>query len=145
MSLILNVLPVPVDVTHFQEKSRQQLMSVLLVLRDFIRKTLEKYLVQSAMDVCLGHQQITKLGHQSVATPLPKSKIPNMEKLFKKYRKTRAGKAADSFVRFLDGIPTWLTIALSILIGGLLFGRIWFRKAAAQGDQRAMDAVEGLT
>jgi len=69
-----------------------------------------------------------------VATPLPKSKIPNMEKLFKKYRKTRAGKAADSFVRFLDGIPTWLTIALSILIGALLFGRIWFSGVNDDGE-----------
>ena len=56
------------------------------------------------------------------------------EKLFKKYRKTREGKAADSFVRFLDGIPTWLTIALSILIGGLLFGRIWFSGVNDDGE-----------
>ena len=48
----------------------------------------------------------------------------DMSDLFKKYRRTRAGRAADQFVDMLDGVPTWVMVASSLLIGALLAGRI---------------------
>jgi hypothetical protein len=66
-----------------------------------------------------------------------------LKNLFKKYRKTRAGKAAikyaDRFVNMVDGIPTWLMVGGSLLIGALLAGRIMFSGDAARRLGRGDD------
>ena len=48
----------------------------------------------------------------------------------------------DGFVDFLDGIPSWILIASSILIGGLLAGRVLFVGYSGGGGRRLGASTE---
>ena len=71
-----------------------------------------------------------------------RNKMDEMNDLFRKYRKTRAGKAADQFVDLIDSIPSWLMMAISIFIGALLAGRIYFFGYAGGGGGRRLGNYE---
>ena len=54
-----------------------------------------------------------------------KGATSDLNNLFKRYRKSHAGKAASSLAHALDTIPTWLLVVFTLLIGAYMVLRVF--------------------
>jgi hypothetical protein len=60
----------------------------------------------------------------------------DLNDLFKRYRKSHAGKAASSLARALDTIPTWVILVFTLLVGAFIVLRVFVLTNSRRGGRR---------